>query len=127
METTEQLIKKNCETGEYSNIFPVTSITAIKNLKTGKCLDEILEEINHLYLPFKDNSRLFTRQQVPDNMRRKGLWITYVSCKNKVITEYYNSTDYSNKAWGDSSNWIKYIDESIITEAVEKKLAWYKA
>ena len=124
---SEQLIKKNCKTGEYKNIFPVTSITAIKDLETGKTLDAMLEEVNHIYLPFKDKSKTNTRLQVPDKYRRKGLWITYVSCKGNTVTEWYNSNDFSNKAWGDNKNWVPYMDETLITKVVNKKMSWYKA
>lgn len=123
----EQLIKKDCQTGTHKNIFPVTAISAIKDLETGKTLDQILESCNHLYLPFKDNSKAITRNQVPSNMRRRGLWITYTSCKGKVVTEWYNSNDFSNKAWGNNENWVPYMDKSIISETVNNKLSWYKA
>lgn len=123
----EQLIQKDCKTGEYRNIFPVTSISSIKNLETGETLDQILENCNHLYLTFKDKSKTNTRLQVPSHMRRKGLWITYLSCKNNLITEYYNSTDFSNKAWGDSKNWVPYLNDTVIEESIEKKIGWYKA
>lgn len=123
----EQLIKKDCTTGAYSDMYPITTLAAIKDLSTGKTLDRILEEFNHIYLPFKDNSKTLTRLQVPSNIRRQGLWITYVSCKGNTITEYYNSNDYSNKAWGDSKNWIPYLDKEIIKTALDEILAWYKA
>lgn len=123
----EQLIKKNCATGEYENIYPVTSLTDIKDLSTGKTLDKILEEFNHLYLPFKDNSKVLTRQQVPSNFRRKGLWITYVSCQGNVITEWYNSTDYSNAAWGNSDNWVPYLNKDSIQSLIDDVLKWYEA
>lgn len=123
----EQLIQKDCKTGTYKDMYPITTISAIKDLSTGKTLDKILEEHNHLYLPFKDNSKTCTRQQVPNNLRRKGLWITYVSCKGNVITEWYNSDDFSNKAWGDSKNWVPYLDKEAIKEILKELLSWYKA
>lgn len=123
----EQLIKKDCTTGTYSDMFPITTLSAIKDLSTGKTLDVILEEFNHIYLPFKDNSKTLTRLQVPANMRRQGLWITYVSCKGNTITEYYNSNDFSNKAWGDNKNWVPYLDKEVIRTALDEILSWYKA
>lgn len=123
----EQLIKKNCTTGEYKDMYPVTTLTAIKDLSTGKTLDTIIEEFNHIYLPFKDNSKTLTRLQVPNKFRRKGLWITYVSCKGNTITEWYNSDDFSNKAWGDNSNWVPYLNKQVIKEALNEVLSWYKA
>lgn len=123
----EQLVHKNCTTGEYNNIYPVTSLSSVKDLITGQTLDEMLENINHIYLPFKDNSRTLTRQQVPNRVRKKGLWITYTSCKGNVITEYYTSDDYSNRAWGDSSNWSPYLNKAMIKEVLREYLTWYKA
>ena len=123
----EQLIKKNCKTGEYSDLYPITSLSAIKDMSTGETLDTILEKYNHIYLPFKDNSKTLTRLQIPSNIRRQGLWITYVSCKGNTITEWYNSNDFSNKAWGDNKNWTPYLDKEEINKVVKELLSWYKA
>lgn len=123
----EQLIKKNCSSGSYEDIYPITTLAAIKDLSTDKTLDQILEGFNHIYLPFKGNSKTITRQQVPNKLRRKGLWITYRSCKGNVITEWYNSDDFSNKAWGDSANWVPYINKDMIKTVVSELLSWYKA
>lgn len=123
----EQLIQKNCTTGEYKDMYPITTLSAIKDLSTGKTLDEILEKCNHIYLPFKDNSKTYTRLQVPNNLRRKGLWVTYTSCKGNTITEWYNSDDFSNKAWGDSKNWVPYLNKEVVKSVLNDALAWYKA
>ena len=124
---TDKLIQKDCTTGVYRDIYPVTTLSAIKDLSTGKTLDIILEEFNHIYLPFKDNSKSLTRLQIPNRFRRKGLWITYNSCQGNVITEWYNSDDFSNKAWGDSKNWVTYLSDKLIKASVKELLSWYKA
>lgn len=123
----EQLIKKDCVTGTYSNMYPITHLGAIKDLSSGKSLDKILEEYNHIYLPFKDNSKSSTRLQVPPNIRRKGLWITYTSCSGTVVTEWYNSDDFSNRAWSNSNNWVPYLDKIEIRNVINGLLSWYKA
>lgn len=123
----EQLIKKNCSSGTYESMYPITILSAVKDIDTDKSLDEILEVYNHIYLPFKDNSKTLTRQQIPNKLRRKGLWITYKSCKGNVITEWYNSDDFSNKAWGDSKNWVQYLDKSVMRDILKCMLSWYKA
>lgn len=123
----EQLIQKDCTTGAYKDMYPITTLSAIKDLSTGKTLDKILEEFNHIYLPFKDNSKTLTRQQVPARLRRQGLWITYVSCQGNTITEWYNSNDFSNKAWGDSKNWVPYLNKEVVKGLLNEVLAWYKA
>lgn len=112
----EQLIKKDCSSGEYNNIYPVTTIQSIIDRDTGETLEGVLSKVNHIYLPFKDNCKSLTRQQVPPSLRRKGLWISYVSCKRNVVTEYYNSDDFEDKAWGDNKNWVPYIDKDLIQE-----------
>lgn len=122
-----QLIKKNCTTGEYSNIYPVTIIDNVVDPITRKTLRDSLEQCNHLYLPFKDNSKAVTRNQVPLELRRKGLWITYNSCAGKIITEYYKSDDFSNREWGKNENWVPYLNSDIIRTYVEEALSWYKA
>lgn len=123
----EQIIKKDCKTGEYNDIFPITTLSAIKDLSTGDTLDNILEKYNHLYLPFLNNSKTNTRLQVPNKLRRKGLWITYETCNSRVVTEWYNSNDFSNKAWGNSENWVPYIDKGLMRETLKTLLSWYKA
>lgn len=123
----EQLIKKNCDLGSYDKIYPITSLESIKDLSTGKTLEEILAQYNHIYLPLKDNSRANTRLQIPSHLRRKGLWITYRYCNGDIITEWYNSDDFSNKAWGDCSNWIPYLDRKVVSDLLKDILGWYKA
>lgn len=123
----EQLIKKDCETGEYENMSPITVFSAVKDPRTNKTLDESLDSVNHIYLPFKGNSKVQTRRQVPNYLRRKGLWITYMSCKGETITEYYNNTDYSDEAWGKADNWTPYsLNKDAILAIVDEILSWYK-
>lgn len=124
---TEQLIKKNCATGTYEDMFPVTLLQSVKDAITGKSLDQILEQFNSIYLPLIDRSRTLTRLQIPDSMRRRGLWITYISYNDNVITERYEGEDFSDKAWGDSHNWKPYIDNDMIDKVIQKYLSWYKA
>lgn len=123
----EQLIKKNCREGTYENMYPLTVIQAIKDQDNDRPLTAYLEDINHIYLPFIEHSRTLTRQQVPDNMRRRGLWITYISYQDNVITEWYESDDLSDEAWGNSSNWRQYLDTKVVRKEVEKIMSWYKA
>lgn len=122
----EQLIKKNCTSGAYENIYPITSLSSVVDTDTGETLDKVLEKYNHIYLPFKDNSKTFTRQQVPANLRRQGLWITYISCKGNTITEWYDNDDFSDKAWGDSKNWVPYMNKEVIKSMIDDILSWYK-
>lgn len=103
----KQLIQKNCNTGEYESIFPSTSIDSVIDPVTGESLKSLVSNFNHLYLPFIKNSRQLTRLSIPKNFRKKGLWITYRSCKGNVVTEYYNSDNMSDEEWRQDKNWTK--------------------
>lgn len=122
-----QLIKKDCSTGEYGDIFPITTVQSVEDAETGRNLESILDDTNHIYLPFVGFSKAETRLQVIPEKRRRGLWITYVSCKNKVVTEYYNSNDFSDEAWKNNDNWVPYFNKELVTEIVKEVLSWYKA
>lgn len=121
------LKQRNCNTGQQKDFFPITTLDKVIDINTEESLDTLLQKYNHIYLPFKDNSKALTRQQVPDKLRRRGLWITYISCKGKTTTEWYNSDDFSNKAWGDNANWVKYADTETIKEMIKDSVSWYKA
>lgn len=123
---SEQLIKKNCSEGTYKNIYPITVFSAVRDEHTEESLKTLLESFNHLYLPFKDNSKSATRVQVPLEYRKKGMWITYNAC-NKTVTEWYKGDDFSDTEWSNSSNWVPYIDTALIEEQVKSNLSWYKA
>lgn len=116
----DNLYKKNCNTGQKTPIYPITILDNVKDFETNKPLPSILEQYNHIYLPFKGNSKAFTRQQIPPKLRRRGLWITYVSCKGKITTEWYTSDVYTDTEWGSNSNWKSYNNTELIAELVEE-------
>ena len=121
-----KLVKKDCNTGAYESIAPETTFEAVVDPVTGETLKEVQNADNHMYLPFIENSRSKTRLQVPSERRRKGLWITYVSCQGKVTSEWYNGNSVDDTSWGDSNNWVSYLQESVIKEIVDNLLSWYK-
>lgn len=123
----EQLIQKNCGASGHRNIYPITSIDNVIDPATGKVLSAMLNEVNHLYVPFVNNTKKDTRLQVPFSMRRKGLWLTYVTCKGNSVTEWYNSDATDNKSWGDGGNWMPYLSKDVVSELVHNVLSWYKA
>lgn len=106
MKDIQQLIKRDNQEGKYKDIFPQTCIEAISDKQTGVGLDQILNSFNMYFLNYLGDASI-TRLQVIDKLRRQGLWITYVTFDNKVIIEWYNSTDLSNTAWANSSNWMQ--------------------
>lgn len=72
-------------------------------------LTDILSGFNMYYLSYC-GSRQLTRLQVPNHLRRDGLWITYKLYDDTIITEWYNSDliDDDNfkldKYWKDGTN-----------------------
>lgn len=123
----EQLIKRNCSTGESQALYPETSFNAVFDHDTGKTLDESIQNLNHLYLSLIGNSKKYTRLSIPPKYRRTGLWITYTSCKGNIVTEIYKGASFDDESWGSSDNWIGYMDEKIILQEVNKVLSWYKS
>lgn len=59
--------------------------------------------IHTLYRGEKD----ITRAAVPPIMRRKGLYITYITPNSEIITEYFkgNKTEVNNEDWVKDENW----------------------
>ncbi len=79
-------------------------MNAIRDKESGVTLSEILQGFNMYFLSYvgdKGNTRL----QVPNILRKEGLWITYVLYDHTVITEWYNSEKIDNDSWKDDSNW----------------------
>lgn len=122
----EQLIKKDCALGDYENIYPITTLESII-AGDGTPLTKILNSYNHIFVPFKNNARRDTRLQIPHSFRRKGLWITYITCNGDPVTEWYGADATNDAAWGDGKNWVPYINDEFIKKAVHKALSWYKA
>lgn len=99
---------KDCKSGEVVDFYPITILQNVIDRDTGETLDEILKKCNHIYLPFKDNSKVLTRRQVPFKYRHRGLWITYISCKGELVTEWYEGDTFDDKAWGCKGNWKQF-------------------
>lgn len=114
-----QLIEKDCNSSEYRNIFPITTLENVMS-NNGTNLKDILNQVNHIYLPFKNRTRRDTRLQVPNELRRRGLWVTYISCKGNIVTEWYNAQPTDNNNWVKNENWTRlYSTEDI--QAIEVK------
>lgn len=101
--STQQLVKKN-PAGGYNQVFPRTFIDAIKDKASGVTLAELLQGFNMYFLSYSGNKGV-TRLQVPEILRREGLWITYILYDHTVVTEYYNSSKIDDASWKDSKNW----------------------
>lgn len=111
----QQLIKKNPLGSGVKNIYPKTWIEGIRDKLTNERLDDILSSYNMLYLPYA-GSMQDTRILVPEFLRRKGLWITYVKFDNNIVTEWYNSDKLDDVNWRDDSNWNLSLELSTVLE-----------
>lgn len=95
-----QLFKKDGL--DYKNIYPSNFTENITDMY-GNNLQVVLNGYNMYFVSYiKDKAT--TRKQVPMHLRREGLWITYVESRT-VITEWYNSNDITDTAWGLDDNW----------------------
>lgn len=106
MKEIQQLIKKENQTGNYQDIFPKTFLNAVVNRETGVSLDEILTGFNMYFLTYLGGSGV-TRLQIPDELRRQGLFITYVLFDKTTVIEWYDSDDISDEAWQSDASWRK--------------------
>lgn len=100
----KQLIAKLGE--EFTNIFPLQYVSNILDKATGETLTILLTRCNHVFIPFTGDKNV-TRAAVPAIMRRKGLYITYITPDSVIITEYFkgNKTEVNNEDWVKDENW----------------------
>lgn len=100
---SNQLVKKDYLEG-YRKVFPKTFIDAIKDKESGVSLAEILQGYNMYFIPYLGD-KATTRCSIHKSLRREGLWITYVLYDHTVITEWYNSDNIDDEAFGSDDNW----------------------
>lgn len=123
MAINSQLIKKNKTSGGYNKVFPKTFIDSIKDRETGLSLNDILSNFNMYFLSYV-GSREDTRLQVPSFLRKRGLFITYVNFSGDFYSEYYNSDDISDTAFGKDNNWIDNTNKFIGDLSISSSGHW---
>lgn len=107
---THQLQRKDKDTSNKYNIYPLTYIQAVYDAKTNERLDTILYKCNNVYLPWKGSVEA-TRIQLPFWMRRKGIIISYKNNDDVVITEKLVYDDcLADEFFSLDSSWIKITD-----------------
>lgn len=108
--TIHQLNKLDEKLGKRKRvrIYPITYIQAVYDAKTGTRLDNFLNMVNSIYLPWRGTAKS-TRLQVPYHLRRKGLMISYQNIDNEIITEkcIYCIKDDLFKL---DSSWVRITD-----------------
>lgn len=103
MNDAQQLVKK--ERGGYKDIFPNSYTENVRDKESGEFLDVTLARINFLFLPYHI-SKEHTRLQVPFSKRRRGLWISYVIPKGRLVIEYYLSDNIEDNYWQSDTYWF---------------------
>lgn len=103
-------IDKHCEGRVVQDIFPRTVIQAVYDACTGKYLDKILKEFNHILVPFKGDFK-YTALSIPRNNRKKGLVITYTDREGNNKTYRYEGNNISNNFFSDINNWKEFFSE----------------
>ena len=98
---SNQLIKTT-EQGK-ENVFPRTRIQDLFDDTSGQKLIDILRSFNMMFVPYL-GSKSYTRNQISPELRRQGLWLTYV-IDNTVYTEWYGEVAIDDTNWGSDSNW----------------------
>lgn len=98
---SNQLIKTT-EQGK-ENVFPRTRIQDLFDDTSGQKLIDILRSFNMMFVPYLGN-KSYTRNQISPELRRQGLWLTYV-IDNTVYTEWYDEVAIDDTNWGSDSNW----------------------
>ena len=98
---SNQLIKTT-EQGK-ENVFPRTRIQDLFDDTSGQKLIDILKSFNMMFVSYLGN-KPYTRNQISPELRRQGLWLTYV-IDNTVYTEWYDKVTIDDTNWGSDSNW----------------------
>ena len=98
---SNQLIKTTGQGKE--NVFPRTRIQDLFDDTSGQKLIDILKSFNMMFVPYLGN-KSYTRNQISPELRRQGLWLTYV-IDNTVYTEWYGEVAIDDTNWGSDSNW----------------------
>ena len=121
MNDAQQLVKKE-RGGGYRDIFPNSYTENVRDKESGEFLDVTLAKINFIFLPYHI-SKEHTRLQVPFSKRRRGLWISYVIPKGRLVIEYYIGDDIEDSYWQSDAYWFdtngNIVDPDVST-AVEQ-------
>lgn len=93
----KQLYEKQKE--QYEELY---TLVHAKDIITdeGKNLIDVLKTFNHLYVNFV-NTKQETRNSIPVDIRRYGLWITY-KYNDELITEWFKASNIDAE---DSTKW----------------------
>ena len=92
------------------DIYPVTYTSAVYDDRTGANLTALLHQFNNVHLPYAGTS-FATRNQLPEEQRRKGIIVSYVDLDGNTITEQcVADKSILDEYWGLDENWRKLGD-----------------
>ena len=117
MTNSSQLLQKE-QTGGYSKIYPLTYIQGIIDADSQHTLSDILSRYNHIYIPFHETKQM-TRLDIPEVLRRYGLWVSY-EYEDTLYTEWFKMSTHDaqvEELWLDDNNWemipnLEYINDA---------------
>lgn len=94
---------------DKKNIFPKNYTDNIRDKESNKTLTEILQGFNCYFLSYT-NSPEETRIQLPQNLRKRGIWITYIDNESILHVEYYTAVIFIDTEFQKNENWISFQD-----------------
>ena len=103
----------------------MTYTSAVYDDRTGANLTALLHQFNDMYLPYAGTS-FATRNQLPEEQRRKGIIISYVDLDGNTVTEQcVADKSILDEYWGLDENWRKLGDVILNGElTVSSKGTW---
>lgn len=101
----------------FRKVYPIGYTQGISDGNTGESLDNIIKNINHIFINY-DKNITTTRLKVPISKRRKGLWISYIKDDKQVNEQYVgaNADNITDENWSNNDNWNPVPDLAYITE-----------
>lgn len=97
------------KSGNIQNVYPKNYTDNIKYSNDYKNLTEILEDFNCYFLSYT-NSPEETRIQLPQSLRKRGIWITYIDNESILHVEYYTAVIFIDTEFQKNENWISFQD-----------------
>lgn len=106
--------------GEYIPFNPQIDLNCLLESVTARSIAFIFHHYNFFSCDWTDTAEL-TRAQVPPQLRRSGLWITYKPDSQTRITERFKGSDLDASVyekWVDDAYW-ENLDFELILKAAE--------
>ena len=109
--------------GEYIPFNPQIDLNSILESVTERSIAFIFHHYNFFNCEWTDTAER-TRSQVPPQLRRRGLWITYDKDLHTKVTERFKGSDYDAsipERWAADAYW-EQLDFEILLKAAEEAI-----